>query len=253
MAPSAFAAPQQRSALSDTHTRLNPGAPGGKRNETEKVVYVCVWGWIERIAENRRRERERPVGLEVGTHTQDFRAVVKISARGGRAKMVYSNKEKNGGERDTVIGVFFVQEKVEEKVWEKKSCAKSGEKSVLRSATWRSATSLRTTLLMLTKVDLRTGAKQRLIGASVRHAGDHLVPVGIVRVDILMMRSRPWHGARFGFQLRRLRHVDHLVVLVELVDGPAGSLGFLGRRTLAVVLIERVVGAGLAVAGGGRV
>ena len=194
------------------------------------------------------------MALEVGTHTRRARAGVKSSARGGRAKMVYSNKRKDGGERDTVIGVVFVQEKVEEKRDGKRKVVPSQErKSVLRSATWRSATSLRTTLLMLTKIDLRTGAKQRLIGASVRHAGNHLVPVGIVRVDILMMRSRPWHGARFGFQLRRLRHVDHLVVLVELVDGPAGPLGFLGRRTLAVVLIERVVGAGLAVAGGGRV
>ena len=63
---------------------------------------------------------------------------------------------------------------------------------------------------------------------------------------------RPLHRAGFDFQLW-LRHINHLVVLIELVDGAAGTLGFLGCRTLAVVLIERVIRAGLAVAGDWRV
>lgn len=59
---------------------------------------------------------------------------------------------------------------------------------------------------------------------------------------------RPLHRVGFDFQLW-LRHIDHLVVLIELVDGAAGPLGFLGCRTLAVVLIQGVIRARLAVAG----
>lgn len=87
---------------------------------------------------------------------------------------------------------------------------------------------------------------------SVRNAGDTMEPIRAVGADIEMFMRRLLHRATFSFQLL-LRNIHHLVLVIELVHGAAGTLDSLGGRTLAVALIERVISAGLAAAGGWRV